>query len=127
MADISVSYDLSYSPNPVGVDLNLSISNNQVNVSLQNVPTVFVTALPHYSADIASDILSTVATPMANAISVSLGLFASNILSGVTFGVFTIPNMNFNIASVNINVNPSNLNMSNYNGMLMVNGDISIS
>ena len=37
MSDIGVSYNLSYSPNPVNVDLKLGIANTTLNVTLGGV------------------------------------------------------------------------------------------
>jgi hypothetical protein len=127
MSLISVSYDINYSPKPVNVNLNMAINGNKLNVSLANVPKVVVTATPHYGVNIASDILSTVGTPVVNAISLSLGLFASNILQGKSFDVYTISDFSFNAGGGAVNLHPENLSLSNEGGMLLITGDLKIS
>jgi hypothetical protein len=126
MADVSVNYDLKYSPNPLLVDLALSISDNKINVSLKNVPSVLVAAAPHYSADLGSDVLSTLCTPIANAITLGLGAFAGNVLNGKSFDVYSIPEITYAIGSESVKLKPGNLKLSPFNEMLMLEGTLDL-
>jgi hypothetical protein len=127
MSDISVSYNLDYSPKPVGVDLTLQLSNTTIKVGLSGVPTLVVTATPSYSGNILDAAISTLATPLANSITLSLGVFAGQIINGESFNVTTVPNLPFNIEGMSGTLSPSNLNLSNFNGQLKISGDFILS
>lgn len=127
MSDISVSYDISYSPNPIGASLDLSINGNTAKVSINHVPALAVTATPHYSANIGADILSTIGTPLVNAVTLCLGGAATSLLQGKTFDVYTLSSYTLSIANASVRLTPANLQLSNYNGMLMVTGDLTLS
>ena len=126
MSDIGVSYDMHYTPNPIGVNLSIQLSGTTVKVSITNVPGVLVTATPHYSANIASDILSTIGTPMANAITTSAGAFATGVLQNKSFDIYTIPAIGLSISGVSVHLNPGNLALGSFNGMLMLTGDLDL-
>ena len=127
MSDISVSYDISYSPNPIGASLNLYLDGSTAKVGVNHVPSLAVTVTPHYSANIGSDILSTIATPLANAVSLCLGGAANSLLQGKTFDVYTLSSYTLSIANSSVRLTPANLQLSNYGGMLMLTGDLAIS
>lgn len=126
MSDIGVSYDMHYTPAPIGVNLSIQITGTTVRVSITDVPRVLVTATPHYSANIASDILSTIGTPMANAITATAGVFATEILQNKTFDIYTLPPIRLDTAGISVQLLPSNLSLGNYNGMLLLTGDFTI-
>ncbi|WP_424101145.1 hypothetical protein [Moorena producens] len=127
MSDIGVSYKLDYSPKPVGVDLNLRLSNTTLQVTLSGVPALAVTATPSYSGNVLDAAISTLGTPLANSITLSLGAFAGQIINGESFDVTTVPNLPFNIEGVSGKLSPSNLSLSNFNGQLKISGDFTLS
>ncbi len=124
MSDIGVSYSIQYSPNPVGVDLNLSIANTAVKVTLGGVPPLAVTATPNFSGNFVVSALSAVTTPLANAVTLSLGAFAGNLMNGRSFEVANIPPVSFNIRGVSGTLTPAGLSVSNFNGLLKISGDL---
>jgi hypothetical protein len=126
MSDIGVNYSIQYSPNPVGVNLSLSIANTTVRVSLGGVPPLAVTATPNFSGNILESAISAVATPLANAVTLSLGAFAGNLINGRSFDVASVPPVSFNIQGASGTLTPSNLSVSNFNGQLKISGDVSI-
>ncbi|HKF49968.1 MAG TPA: hypothetical protein VKB38_21575 [Terracidiphilus sp.] len=126
MSDVGVSYSIQYSPNPVGVNLNVSIANTSVRVTLSGVPPLAVTATPNFSGNIIVSALSAITTPLANVITLSLGAFAGNLMNGRTFDVASLPAIPFDIEGVRGTITPSNLSISNFNGQLKVSGDVSV-
>jgi len=126
MSDIGVDYDLQYTPVPLGVDIAASIDGATARVTLQNAPRVLVTATPHYSSNIGSDIVSTIGTPLANSITATAGTFATEILQNKSFDVYTLTPISFSVAGATVQLQPGNLNLSAFNGMLMMTGDLSI-
>ena len=127
MSDIDVSYDLNYSPKPVGVDLDLEISNTTLKVTLSGVSSLAITATPRYSGNILDTAISAMATPLANAITLSLGTFAGNIINGKSFDVTTIPKLPFKVESVSSTLTPSNISLSDFHGQLKISGDFTLS
>ena len=127
MSDIGVSYDLHYSPNPVGVDLKMSLSGTAMKVTLSGVPALAVTATPHYSGNVLNDALSSVGTLVVNAITLSAGAFAGQIMNGQSFKVGDVPTIPFNVQGVSGTLTPSNLTLSNFNGQLKIGGDFTLS
>ncbi|MCY4045402.1 MAG: hypothetical protein OXE99_10000 [Cellvibrionales bacterium] len=126
MSDIGVSYDLSYAPKPVGVDIKLGISGTKVKFTLSGVPALAVTATPYFSGNVLESALSAVATPMANAITLSLGAFAGNIINNTSFDVVDVPDLPFNIEGVSGKLSPKNLNVFEFNGQLKLAGDFDL-
>ena len=126
MSDVGVSYSIQYAPNPVGVNLGISIANKSVRVTLDGVPPLAVTATPNFDGNIIVSALSAITTPLANVITLSLGAFAGNLMNGRTFDVATVPDIPFDIQGVRGTLSPSNLGVSDFNGQLKVSGDISV-
>lgn len=126
MSDIGVSYDLSYAPNPVNVNINLGISGTTIKVTLSGVPTLAVTATPHFSGNVLESALSAIASPLANAITLSLGAFAGNIINNQSFNITTVPEVPFNIEGVSGKLTPKQLSVSNFNGQLKLAGDFDL-
>lgn len=127
MSDINISYKLNHSPKPIGVNIDFSVRRDKLRITLQNVPRVLVTAEPRFTGSLGSDIISAVVTPMTNAFTLSLGLFATEILSGKSFNIdFGLDPFPFSVLNTRVTLNPSNINVSNHQGMLMVDGDFSI-
>lgn len=127
MSDIGVSYNINYSPNPVNANVRISLSGTEVNAVISGVPVLAVTATPNYSANIISDIASTVGTPMVNAITLFLGTVLGNFVNGRSISITSVPSIPLNIEGAQINLQPSNLGASNFNGMLKISGDFSLS
>jgi hypothetical protein len=126
MSDVDVSFNLSYSPNPVGVTLALGISGSTVAVTLGGVPPLLVNAIPNFSGNVVSGLVSVLATPLANAVTMSLGPFVGNILNGRTFNVITVNPYSFNAGGVSGVLTPSNLSLSNFNGLLKIGGSFTL-
>lgn len=127
MSDISVSYSIDYSPDPVGVNLDLKISNTNVTVTLSGVPALAVTATPNFSGNILDSALSAVTTPLANVITLSLGAFAGNLINGHSFDITSVPNIPFNLEGVSGTLKPSYLSLSDFNGQLKISGNFQVS
>ena len=127
MSDIGVSYDLHYSPNPVGVDLKLEVSGTTLKVKLGGVPALAVSATPHFSDNILESATSALTTPLANAITLSLGAFAGDIINGQSFNLIKVPDLPFNIEGVKGTLKPDNLTLSSFNGQLKLGGDFNLS
>lgn len=126
MADIGVSYNIGYTPNPVTVNADLSIRGTQARVSLRNVPRVLVTATPRFTKNVVSSAISVIATPLANAITASLGFFAGDVLNNKSFDVFKIDPIEMDVEGIDITLTPSGLSMGQFNNMLMITGDLKV-
>lgn len=127
MSDISVSYNIHYSPDPVGVNIEMSVSGTKVSVNLSGVPPLTVSATPRYSANILSDMVSTIGTPLVNAVTLFLGSFAGNFINGKSFEITSVPNISYSVEGVEVTMAPSGLSISDFEGNLKISGDFAIS
>lgn len=126
MATIGVNFDLNHYPNPIALNLAVQLNNKTLSIVPVDIPRITVTATPRYSGSIVDSIISTVVTPIANIVTGSLGMFASEIFGGKSFDVFDVPDMSFNAPGMTITIKPAHLSVDNFNGMLMISGDVDI-
>jgi hypothetical protein len=103
------------------------ISNTTVSVTLSGVPNLAVTASPRFSGNPFTSAMSVVLTPIANAITLSLGAFAGQLINGRSFDITTVQPVSFNVQGVAGTVKPVNLSVSNFNGLLKISGDVQVS
>jgi len=127
MSDIGVSYDVSYRPDPVECKAELSLSGKDIKVTLRDFPAVLISLTPHYSVNIASDIVSTVAQPLVADIALFLGAFAGNFINGKEFTITSIDDIPYTVEGTQLKLAPKDLATSTANGMLKVSGDFDIS
>ncbi|AYL96149.1 hypothetical protein [Mucilaginibacter celer] len=127
MATVNVNFDLSHQPNPITLNLQVQLNRGTLTIVPVDIPRVVVIAIPRYSGGVLDKILSTILAPIANIIAGSLGMFASDIFRDKSFDVFHVPNMSFNAPGMTITLKPANLSLGDFNGMLMIGGDIEIS
>lgn len=128
MSQVGVSYNIHYTPNPVGVTLNLFTNNKSIGVILQNVPRLVVTATPNYSGNVITGLVSTIGAPLANAVTLSLGLAASDILNNQRFNdIYKVAPIRFDIAGQGISIRPSGVKMSNHSGLLKITANVAVS
>ena len=90
-------------------------------------PALAIAATPRYSGNILETATSALATPLANAITLSLGAFAGQIINGKSFNITTVPDIPFNVEGVSGTLKPKNLSLSNFNGQLKLGGDFDLS
>ncbi len=128
MSDIGVSYDVHLMPSTPTVPLRLSTRGTQLRVSVIDVPTVTIALTPNYSGNVLTGIISTFATPVMNAVTLTMSAAVTSIIQeGPTFDVAKIESQSLTVEGVQITLTPSNLNLSNYNGMLKISGSLDIS
>jgi hypothetical protein len=127
MSDIGVSYDIHYAPNPVACTARLELSGTDINVALDNFPPLQVGLVPHYSANILSDMVSTIGTPLVNVIANFLSVFAGQFINGKRIKVGSIPAIPYTVEGTSITLKPSKLSASDFGGSLKISGDFDIS
>ena len=126
MSDINVNYNINHTPSPIGVNVAIQLHNTTVSATLVDIPAVMVYASPNYSANVGSDILSTIGTPLVNIITGALGLFATKIFKNQTYNLFSVPNMSFDVEGDTVKLLPTNLTLTDFHGMMLLTGDLDI-
>ena len=121
-----MSYDINTSPDPLVVDIAVSVDNVTVKVEVTDVPDFKVTLKPKFSWNPVNDIL-TAAGAIANLFSSQISDKVVSEVKGYTTDIYTVPDIPVDQQGVKLTLAPSNLKLSNQNGMLMVTGTISVS
>ena len=127
MSDIGVNYDLGYTPNPVPVNIAVSAAGRELFITLGGVPTLAVGATPRFTRNVLAGALSVILTPLANTITVTLGIFAGQIMNGQRFSIGDIDPIPFDIEGVKGNLQPQNLRLGARGSELIIKGDFSLS
>lgn len=123
--DIGLSYSASTQPSSIDVQFNLGFSNTTLKATIASVPPFIITLTP--SGNVAQEIVSGIAWPLAQLMGTILPPLASNLIDGYSFDIITVSPSTQTIGGEQMTVTPSNLNLGMFNGMLMVSGSIGIS
>lgn len=125
MADIGINYDAYTQPSSVGVELSLSFAGATLQASVANIDDFIIRLTP--AGNVSEEILSGVAWPIAQLLGATLPPLAKSLVDGVHFDVVTVAPFTHEIAGEAVSITPSNLSLANYNGLLMVQGAVSVS
>ena len=129
---ITVTYDVSYKPDPLVVNTTLSIDNDksEVQATINSIPNLSVTLDPVYSSNPIDDIVTAVGS-LINVLSPELSKIVGNKVKGTDITVYTISDIPIDEGGINLTLSPGNLTLENYkeNGkqMMLVYGDIKVS
>jgi hypothetical protein len=127
MGLINVDFNLHHTPNPIGVNVAVELKENKITVTLVDIPVILVTASPNFSGNIATGIISSLVTPIANGLTIAISSFASSLLSNKRFDVASVPTFNFDVSGGKVRLEPQHLKLENFNGGLMLSGNLNIS
>ena len=126
MSDIGVSYTPGYNPTPAPVSISVTASGQELYVTLGNVPTLVVGATPRFSRNVLAGALSVILTPLANSITLSLGLFAGKIMNGQRFSIGKVDPVPFDIQGVRGSLRPDRLSLTARGSELVIRGDFTM-
>ncbi|MCP4217039.1 MAG: hypothetical protein GY765_20495 [bacterium] len=122
---IGVNYNVSTSPSQIGANVKVSISNTTLKAKLQDVGNFGFNITP--TGNVAEEIISGVAWPIANIVAASLKGYVIDAIIGTSMDLTTIPSIPVTVEGTTITIQPANMGLSNYNGMLMITGDVNLS
>jgi hypothetical protein len=125
MADIGINYDANTSPSHVGAQFGLAFSGNTLKAKILSLDNFAITLRP--SGNVSEQILSGVAWPLAQTIGAVLPSLARNLVYGYSFDVMSVGPSSQNVEGETLTVGLGDLALSNFNGMLLVRGTVSVS
>ncbi|MEV4921439.1 hypothetical protein [Streptomyces roseoverticillatus] len=114
-----VFYDLRLEPDPT-VTLTLSMSGTTLQATTDSVSSFDLKIYPH------GDIVSVIASWVANALSSTLGGLVGNALRGIEFDLGSLPSIPIDVDPVHLDVTPSGLTLGRFGDALSLQGDVSI-
>lgn len=122
------NYEVSLSPSEPSIQISVNqISATEITVQLDSVGDFKMTLKP--SGNITQEALSAIVWPVAQLIALAIPGKVRDGLEGQTFSQsFANPlGYQFLVNGVEIQVQPQTLTFSNYNGMLMATGSVTVS
>ncbi|MGJ4788456.1 hypothetical protein [Leptospira koniambonensis] len=125
MSDIGINYDAKTQPSTINIQSSLAMSGNSVKVTIKNIGsfTLFITP----TGNMAEQVVSGIAWPLAQYLSVTVvPPLIKDLIEGKEFEIFTINPSQQSVAGQTITITPDNLNLSNFNGMLLVQGNLKV-
>lgn len=125
MSDIGINYDARTDPSQVAVQFQLGVSGTSVRATVQSVQACVITLTP--AGNLAVVVISSVAWPLAQTLGAALPPLVATHLQGLTFDLLSLSGSTVDLAGEAVTVAPSDLQLSNRNGMLLVQGTIRIS
>lgn len=125
MSEIGINYDAVTQPSRVGVRFRLSFDNAKLRATVRDIDSFIIRLTP--SGNISEQILSGVAWPLAQMLGALLPQMANQIIGGQSFDVMEITPSTHEVVGDQVTVSPGDLSLSNYRGMLMVQGTLNIS
>lgn len=124
MAEFDLDYKATPEPDPLTGTVGVTLENTTVKATIMSVDDFIIRLTP--SGNVSGKILSGVAYPLAELLAVSLPTLTTSLIDGVSFDLFTIEPITQNVQGEQITITPANLSLATYNGMLLVQGSISI-
>ncbi|MFI9722862.1 hypothetical protein ACIHFE_24920 [Streptomyces sp. NPDC052396] len=114
-----VFYDLALEPDPT-VTLTLSMDGTTLKATTDSVSSFDLKIYPH------GDIVSVIASWVANALSSTLGGLVGDALRGLEFTLGTLPAIPVDVDPIHLDVTPTDLTLGRFGDALSLQGDVTI-
>lgn len=124
MSDTSVGLSYDTSTTSVDVRFGLSIDGTVLRATIESTGNPDIVLRP--SGNVAEQIVSGVAWPLAQTMASVFSALSGTIFSGFSFGVFSVGATRTAIQGHPITVTPGSLQLTRYGDMAMVQGDIDV-
>ncbi|MEO3973535.1 hypothetical protein [Streptomyces sp. CAU 1734] len=112
-------YDLALEPDPV-ITLTLSLSGTTLKATADSVSSFDLEIYPH------DDLVSVIASWVADALSSTLGGLVADALRGVEFTLGELPAVTVDVDPVRLDVTPVDLTLGRFGDTLTLQGDVSV-
>ena len=123
----TVSYDVTIKPAPLTVDVALSVVQNDIKITVTDIPGLSVLLVPKFSINPLNDIF-TVAGALADIFQSKISDTILNHIKGFSKTVYTVNPITINDAGIALSFAPTNLTFTGDTaGMLEVTASLSIS
>jgi hypothetical protein len=125
MSEIGISYEANTQPNPISFNVAVGVSNTQVHATISDVQPFVAVLKP--TGNVAEVILSGAGWPLAQMMGVALPPLATQIVHQLpAIPITTIEPITQTVSGETITITPGNLSLGDWNGMLMVSSDITV-
>ncbi|MFF8959824.1 hypothetical protein [Streptomyces sp. NPDC014894] len=112
-------YDLRLEPDPV-VTLALSMSGTTLTATTDSVSSFDLEIYPH------DDLVSVIASWVADALSSTLGDLVGEALRGIGFTLGDLPSVSVDVDPIRLDITPTDLTLGRFGDALSLRGDVSI-
>lgn len=123
---IGVSYDVSYSPNPLGLTAQLQTENAKIKIGITQVSDFSIDVKPNADHGITDAMMSGVLWPLAKILSGTIADKMKGMINGMTFDIYTVPDIPVTIEGYTVTMQPKTIAFAGYNGYLKVTADVNI-
>ncbi|MGJ4748004.1 hypothetical protein ACQV5M_16720 [Leptospira sp. SA-E8] len=125
MSLVNLSYEANTVPSAVDLECELFISNNVLQAAIRKIQNFRLSV--HPTGNFAEEIVSGVAWPLAEFLAETVfPSLVQNLVLGFGFNLITIDPVVYTVENEKISIEPKDLKLSNFNGMLMLDGSIDI-
>ncbi len=125
MAEIGISYSAKTNPSEIGIRCDLSFSDKTLQGTVRSLDDFTLTVTP--TGNMAEEVVSGVAWPLAQYLSVTvIPPLVRALVEGQSFNLITVDRTKQVLGKETITITPKELAVSNFNGMLLVAGDVDI-
>jgi hypothetical protein len=125
MSEIGISYEAGTQPNPIGFDVVIGLSGTDVKATISNVQPFIAVLKP--TGNVAEVIMSGAAWPLAQTMGVAVPPLATQLVRQLPpITVTSISPFTQTVEGETLTITPRNLKVGEWNGMMMVSGDIAV-
>jgi len=123
---IGVSYDISYSPNPLGLTTQLQTENANVKIGVTQIDSFSISVKPNADNGITDEMMSGVLWPLAKILSGVIADKMRDALSGMSFDIYTVPDIPITVEGFTVTMKPKTVTFAGFNGFLKITADVNI-
>jgi len=125
MSDIGVNYEARTQPERVSAQISMQFVATTLRATIVSVGDFIIVLTP--AGNVAEEIISGIAYPIAQILGVALPPLAHGLIIGRSFDVTAIHPAPEVVEGETLMIAADNLTVSNFNGMLLVKGGVSVS
>jgi hypothetical protein len=120
---IGIGYNVY--PAEIPAKVKISVNDRTLQARIEDIGAFDFEITPNGN-DIAGDILSAVAWPIAKIVAPALKDKAVGAINGTGFDVMQLPDIPVRVGGITVTLKPFGINLANYEGMLLIGGALNI-
>jgi len=124
MSEFGVNYDAVTQPSPLGAKLAIQFDNTTLKATIAQVDNFAILVKP--AGSIGEEIVSGAFWAIAQTLGGVLPTLGKSLIEGRSFDILSVGSSTQNVDGEQVTIVPSGLSLTNYNGMLMVQGSIDV-
>ena len=123
---IRVSYDISYTPNPINVTAGVSADGTKIKLKVADISDLSIDLKPNDADGITTEIQSGLLWPLAKIMSGVIANAIEDAVKGQEVDVYQVNDIPVNAGGVSIVLSPKQIDFGAHNGYLMISGKLDI-